>query len=152
MEGGVEMSGDSSNIFELSRGFPKKPSKNPAAHTPPLKKETALPPPPSKKEVLSDEMVKEKIERMHILKQELQDTLVGVMEKGGITAPVLKHMIKGFSSEQKKDLKIKKHLLEEKISKAVGKQVHTAEREENLEQKVRKSKSLGNRKKWIPMR
>ncbi|MBA3956988.1 MAG: hypothetical protein H0X51_01140 [Parachlamydiaceae bacterium] len=135
------------NIFDPSSHRPKTPKKPSAPISPPKK---------SSEPSTSSEDPELLLKKMHEKQKEIQSRLENTYTKGGVTPKSLEEYVHGlnpsFRTKTEQDFK----KLEADITDVVGKtpkskrriRVGTAAHAE----KERKGKTLGSRKKWIPMK
>lgn len=135
-----------SNIFDFAAKQKKAPPKAPG---PPPAAPPKSPPNAPKKST------KEMLERMHYLHHDLQDKLETTYTKSGLPpkivevfsdviekAPAWEH----YQKEQRK--------LDEQVAQVIGTSAPRVKRRTRMakKEKARKGKTLGARKKWLPMK
>ncbi len=97
------------------------------------------------------------LEKLKIMKEEFTAKLDAVFEKGGISPQMLDKFLDNphnFSEKQWQFIQEQRELYKKKLIALVGKK-ELEQHEKKLKKKVsteRSRKTLGGRKKWIPMR
>lgn len=127
------------------------------------------PPPPrqvkKKTNLVVDPETREMLEQIRQMKQDLQNKLELIQKKGGALGYGFKQFTqnkKNFTPEQWEDIQKAKRLLGDKIWNAIGKPAPPSLEQSQADSTTpsisppvpgdRKGKTLGARKKWIPMR
>lgn len=136
------------NIFDMAG----KQKARPTAKIPPEKipeKETK----PAEPVGNVDEM----FEKMRSMKRELQDNLEKTLTQSGLSPKELENVVQPFKGTEAWKKSEKEHQnLVKKVSEAIGSSAPgpktEKEKEESKMDKERKGKTLGLRKKWMPMR
>lgn len=143
------------NIFDAA-GKQKKPTPKKAA---PPKKEIPTPPiqkPAGNESLPSTATVEEMMKQMEKMRDDIRAKFEEVCSKGGVNPKQLGKFVEVFQSTEAYQTMEKARLeLEDKINSAVGIVVKMSSKEKKVTEKMdkdRKGKTLGTRKKWIPMR
>lgn len=139
------------NIFETAaKKLGHKEGKSPSESPRPAKER-----PPAQKNTYRDPEVADMMRQISEMNQDLQSKMESISKKSGLSYDDLKKLIdnpKLLSPAQIEYLKKSKEQLGEQVWDAVG--VPTKPQPKQRENKTgeRKAKTLGARKKWIPMR
>lgn len=145
----------SSNIFEeaskrLGGSGKQKPLKKKVSESPSSANAAPLAP-------LSDTDVKSMLERMHFMNKDLENKLESVYTKTGMPKEEIHNFLENpnnFSSTVWNKIQEDMTSLEQKVWAAVGKHMKKSmlKKKTDKKSKERKGKTLGARKKWIPVR
>lgn len=101
--------------------------------------------------------INEEFEKINKMRDELMVKLDEVYKKGGITYDEIERFLnnpQNFTEKQWKLLQEQREMYQEKLNALVGKK-NSEKRDKSLKKKTseeRSRKTLGSRKKWIPMR
>lgn len=138
----------SDNIFDFAAHQPKpvakkkpEPSAKPPIRSIPI-------------DVPTDTEVEKMLEKMEVLKNDLQQKLEKVFSKSSFDSDAMEKYLDAISDEEQSDREKKHQALENQIWDALGADAKTvfSEKKQKKAKKVRKGKSSGARRKWIPTR
>lgn len=136
-----------SNIFDFAGQSSRKPKLS--------KKEIKAPPVSSSdQKEISKEEAGDMLIRMQSLRQELMLKVEGMYEQTGIQPENLKTFVEEVKEPSKEEYKAAKESLDERVTKALSLSLNRKKslRKIKKEEGTRKGKTLGDRKKWIPVR
>lgn len=102
-----------------------------------------------------DPEIRDMMKKIHAMRQDLQNKMENIYKHSGLTPESLKNFLdnpKNFAQKDWEFIQQNKNILEEKVWETLGEELKPITRyvRENVAGE-RKGKTLGARKKWIPM-
>jgi hypothetical protein len=125
---------------------------DPTSHKKKKKEATSIPPDIETR--YKDLNVDEMLERIKTMQKDLENKLEETFEKGKISTTRVKEVISGLEEPSLDYLRKEKKKFENEVFSALGEGARKEhlEKEQQKEDKVRKGKTLGSRRKWMPMK
>lgn len=154
------MKDDFSNIFEAAGKMrPKRPTPRKAAAETPAPAGQEPPPAPQspRSKPLTEEEVKNMLEHMHKLKDEMSGKIKGLYASSGLAPKVVREYLEklgGITTQEWKNSRAEIRELKEKVWSVIGPEARTLHEKKEKERtktqaKKRKGKTVGGRRRWI---
>ena len=144
------------SIFDASSHKPKKGAK-PAPKEPPKPLSKREVTEETKKRLFKDPQIKEWIERIETLHQEIESKTNQLIEKGGQSPLSIKRYLddpKNFTQKDWQLIQVQRDTMDKDFGRSIDPLFpkQRKEKENKTLSKERKGKSLGSRKRWLDMR